>query len=283
MVAYLALRIAEALLGVLPEPIMRRLGEFGGLVWYVVDPSRRRMARRHMERIGAPVPGRAARQVFTHYGRYWAESFWVRPSRFPALRATMDVEGFEHLEKARDDGRGVILALPHLGNWEVSALVAVDAKLPLVAVAERLANRRITEWFLRQRAMFDIEVVLTGAGPSSRRRLSEALAAGHSIALLCDRNLTGRGIEVRFFGENTTLPAGPASLALKTGAALIPIGVYFGAGPVHRVVIEPPLPAGDAGDVTRLTQALAERFEVIIGRHPEQWHLVQPNWPSDRR
>ncbi|MGH8912679.1 MAG: phosphatidylinositol mannoside acyltransferase [Acidimicrobiia bacterium] len=279
--AYLALRLAVGVTGLLPEPVMRRLGQLGGLIWHSLDPGRRQMARRHMTRVGASDPRRASRGVFVSYGRYWAEAFWVRPRRFSRLRATMEVEGIEHLRQARDAGRGAVLALPHLGNWEVSALIAVDLPIPLLAVAERLANRRITEWFTRQRSMFDIEVVLTGRG--STRRLADALLDGKAVALLCDRDLSGRGIEVEFFGERTTLPAGPAALAIKAGAPLIPIGVYFGPGPVHRAVIHPPLTFDEETiNVAQLTQQLATEFEAIIGAAPSQWHLVQPNWPSDR-
>lgn len=279
--AYFALRLAVGVTGLLPEPIMRRLGRMTGLIWHRLDRRRRHMARSHMARVGAPEPDRAAREVFASYGRYWAESFWVRPRRFANLWDTMEVEGIEHLRAARDAGRGAVVALPHLGNWETSALIAVNLQLPLLAVAERLANRRITEWFTRQRAMFDIEIVLAGTG--SIRRLADALRAGKAVALLCDRDLSGRGVEVEFFGETTTLPAGPATLAIKTGAPLIPVGVYFGPGPMHRAVIYPPLSFDeDSVNVSLLTQELATRFESIIRAAPSQWHLVQPNWPSDR-
>lgn len=281
--SYLALRLAVAVTGLLPEPLMRRMGRMGGRIWHLVDPGRRRMARRHMVRVGASDPDRAAREVFASYGRYWAESFWVRPRRFAHLRATMEIEGLEHLREARDRGHGAILALPHLGNWEACALIAVDLDFPLVAMAERLPNRKITEWFTRQRAMFKIDVVLTGSGPGRRRSLADALLEGRAVALLCDRDLSGRGIEVEFFGERTKLPGGPATLALKTGAPLIPIGVYFGDGPAHRAIIHPPLEYdGETIDARGLTQLLASKFEAVIGVAPSQWHLVQPNWPSDK-
>lgn len=279
--AYYALRLAVGATGLLPEPVMRRLGRLGGLAWHRLDGRRRGIARRHMTRVGATDPKQAAREVFASYGRYWAESFWVRPRRFDALQESMEVEGIEHLHAARLAGKGAVVALPHLGNWEVAALVAVGIDLPLMAVAERLANRRITEWFTRQRGMFDIEVVLTGTGSS--RRLAQGLGDGKAVALLCDRDLSGRGVEVEFFGEVTTLPAGPARLAIRMGAPLIPVGVYFGPGPVHRAVIHPPLAFDEETvDVTTLTQQLATKFESIIGVSPSQWHLVQPNWPSDR-
>lgn len=297
--AYLALRAAVAFTGVLPEPVMRRLGRAAGTVWWLVDSRRRRFASRHMARLGAPRS--AVREVFASYGRYWAESFWVRPARFAQMRRVMSVDGLDNLASARAGGKGVILALPHLGNWEAAALIGADVNLPVVAVAEKLANRRITDWFTRQRSMFGIEVVLTGSGRSSRRRLIEALDEGKGVALLCDRDLSGRGVTVEFCGEKTTLPAGPASLALRTGTEILPVGMYFRHGPGYHAIIAPPVSArlarplnvgssasgpeaserrSDHGIAT-LTQALAEGLEDLIRREPGQWHLLQPNWPSD--
>lgn len=277
-VAYLALRLAVALLGALPEPAMRRLGRMGGLAWYVLDPRRRRMVRRHMRRLGEP-PSRA-RDVFASYGRYWAESFWVRPRRLTRLWSTMTVEGLEHLEKAVSAGRGAVVVLPHLGNWEVAAVIGLHLRLPLVAVAESLSNPHITAWFTRQRNMFGIEIVLTGKGRVSAR-LRQAIEDRKVVCLLSDRDLSGRGPQVDFFGERTTLPAGPVSLALRTGAPLLPAAIYFEDGPGHHAVIHPPLDL-PPGDTAAGVQAVADCLQEMIRRAPGQWHMVQPNWPSDK-
>lgn len=283
---YVVLRLATGFVAALPEPIMRTLGRWGGLMWWLLDPGRRAMALRHMRRVGAPDPERAVREVFASYGRYWAETLWVRPRRFDSMWAGFDCDGLEHLRLARDQGRGVVVALPHLGNWEAAALIAVDLELELVAVAERLPNPHITRWFTKQRSMFGIEIALTGSGASSRRRLIETLRAGKALALLCDRDLSGRGVAVEFWGERTTLPAGPVSLALRSGSPLLPVGVYFKAGRGHRAVVHPPLDFDRVGPtdevVARGTQRLAQVFETLIAEAPSQWHLVQPNWPSDR-
>lgn len=276
--AYLALRVAVALLGALPEPAMRHLGRMGGLAWYVLDPHRRRMVRRHMRRLGEPAS--RARDVFASYGRYWAESFWVRPRRLSRLWSTMTVDGLEHLEKAISGGRGAVVVLPHLGNWEAAAVIGLQLHLPLVAVAESLSNRHITAWFTRQRNMFGIEIVLTGKGRVSAR-LRRAIEDRKVVCLLSDRDLSGRGPEVDFFGERTTLPAGPVSLALRTGAPLLPAAIYFEHGPGHHAVIRPPLDL-PAGDTAAAVQAVANCLEEMIRRAPGQWHMVQPNWPSDR-
>jgi KDO2-lipid IV(A) lauroyltransferase len=115
--------------------------------------------------------------------------------------------------------------------------------------------------------------------------VTRALKAKHIIALLSDRDIAGGGVAVEFFGEKTTLPAGPATLALRTGAALLPVGIYDGRDGAHHGIVRPPLPTDRTGslreDVARVTQDMARAFEELIRLAPDQWHLLQPNWPSD--
>jgi lauroyl/myristoyl acyltransferase len=275
-IAYLALRLGLAVLGILPEPVVRWLGRMGGRVWYALDGRRRRMALRHMRRLGQP-PSRAL-EVFESYGRYWAESLWVRPRRLSAMWKRMSVDGMENLHLALQGGRGAVVVLPHVGNWEAAALIAAHEAIPLVAVAERLANRRITEWFTRQRNMFGIEIVLTGQRLTPV--LLQALEEGKLVCLLSDRDLSGRGLEVQFFGETTTLPAGPVVLSRKAGVPILPAAVFFNRGPGHHAIIRRPLPPPE--DTAEGIRAVARELEELVRHDPAQWHLVQPNWPSDR-
>ena len=121
-------------------------------------------------------------------------------------------------------------------------------------------------------------------GPESGPKVLRALKSGRLLSLLCDRDVGGGGIEVEFFGERTTLPAGPATLALRTGAPLFPATCFF-EGDGHRGVVLPALDTSRHGklraDVARVTQDLARGLETLIRLAPEQWHLLQPNWPSD--
>ncbi len=123
-------------------------------------------------------------------------------------------------------------------------------------------------------------------GPDVSRTVLRALRDNRIVCLLTDRDLTGDGVEVEFFGERTTLPGGPATLALRTGASLLPVAVYFEAGRGHRGVVRASIPTERAGrlrdDVARITQCLAHQFEELIRVAPRQWHLLQANWPSDR-
>lgn len=272
----------------LPAHTARWLGRVGGRVWHAVATGRRKMAERHMRRVlgdGAD-PVKAAQSVMQSYGRYYAEAFWVRGSRVEELQRHTSVEGLDRIIGARDQGKGMIYGLPHVGNWEVAAPVAVAERVPVVAVAEKLPNQRITDWFTDMRADFGIEIVLATGGTEVMRKLEAALADNKAVALLSDRDLKGKGVEVEFFGEKTTLPPGPATLALRTGAPLFPVATYFDGHDGYRVVVRPAIRIPDAGTrsekVASMTQSLAREMESLIRDAPEQWHLVQPNWPSDR-
>ena len=284
--AYLGLRVGVGLVGVLPERFVRRLGYWVGRVWAIADPKRRRMAARHFTRVTGSDSGsdRASREIMGQYGRYYAEALWARAPRIPGMVASTEVVGLENLERARDQGKGAIYALPHMGNWEAAAPISNNVGLPVVAVAEVLGNERITEWFTKMRAEYGIEIVLATGRLEVMRRLEDAIKENKAVALLSDRDLKGRGVKVDFFGEKTTLPPGPATLALRTGAPLFPAGCYFTPDGYRVEVgspIEVPIEGTKTEKVAVMTQELAGHFERTIREAPTQWHLVVPNWPTD--
>ena len=151
-------------------------------------------------------------------------------------------------------------------------------------MVEALDPPELFDWFVELRQELGMTVVPTGpkAGPA----VLKALRANEAVCLLCDRDLDRSGVEVEFFGERTTLPAGPATLSIRTGAPLLPVGCYFTARyNGHHTLVRPAVPTVRRGglrdDVGRVTQALARELEFLIRRAPEQWHLFQPNWPTD--
>ena len=281
LAGYMLVRLGVGLVGLLPARAARRAGEVAGLIWYVFGADRKRMARRHMRRVLGPKGDtrRRTRQVFKSYGRYWAETLWVRPRRIPEVDATLEIIGLEHLRDAAHSGKGAIIAVPHLGNWEPAALSGQRAGIEILAVAENLRNRRLTNWFTSLRNQFGITIVLAGRG--SMRGIEEGIARGAAVCLLCDRDLSGRGVRTEFFGEETTLPAGPATLALRTGAPLL-LGASYFTSRGHQLVLQRLEIPADANDVAAVTQLIARGLEQLIRKAPEQWHLLQPNWPSDR-
>lgn len=263
-----------------------------GLGASALDGAKRAMLMRHLRRVDPTLTGvrlrRAAQAAYDSYARYWIESFKLPHLSARAVDRGMRADGYEHITEGLAAGNGVILALPHLGGWEWAGRWLIDKGLELTVVVERLEPPELFEWFAGLRRALGMNVV--GLGPNVGTEVLRALRANHVVCLLCDRDIERTGVPVEFFGEGTTLPAGPATLALRTGAPILPTAVYFSdAVDGHRGLVRPPLQAAVDGrsgaglraDVTRVTQALAGELEELIRRDPTQWHLLQPNWPSD--
>jgi phosphatidylinositol dimannoside acyltransferase len=272
-----------------PGPIAQASATAFGFSMAATMRSKRSMVERHLTRVNPRLSGFALRtavqQSFDSYARYWVESF-----RLPALsRRTVDagftIDGWSQVTDALDHGgKGVILALPHLGGWEWAGRWMAEQGRKLTVVVEPLENKELFDWFRDLRSKLGMTVV--PLGPEAGSTILKALHSNEAVCLLCDRDIQGGGIPVEFFGEQTTLPAGPATLALRTGAPILPVGVYFtNRYNGHHCVVRPPLRTDRRGklrdDITRVTQDLARELEFLIGRAPEQWHLFQPNWPSD--
>jgi len=255
------------------------------------------MNERHMRRVLAsecvdgvePDPAlvrRWSRRTFDSYARYWADGARLPYENEAGVRARWHLaEGSDHLRAAFATGRGIVMALPHVGSWEWGGYWLALEGMPMTAIVERLEPERLFEWFVAQRAAMGLTAVPLGEGSSGA--LLRALKEGEVAGLVSDRDLVGNGIEVEFFGERTTLPGGAATLALRTGAPLLPVVVYSGPGNWHTGVVHAPIDTTRRGslreDIARVTQDLAHVFEHDIRRRPEQWHLYQPNWPSDPR
>jgi KDO2-lipid IV(A) lauroyltransferase len=227
----------------------------------------------------------AVKGMFRSYGRYWAETFWFRPRRKTSVARGVDHVHFDPIYAAQEAGRGIVFAVPHLGNWEVAGIVANEIGSPIIAVAEDLPNEHITKWFVDLRAQFDIEIVLT-TDPNLRSKLIRRLKEGGAIALLADRDVTGGGIEVDFFGSPAPVPVGPVVFAELTGASLIPVAAYFQEGAGHRIVVldevVPPAGGTRSERVEAGEQLLVQSLEELIEAAPSQWHLFQPHWAEDR-
>jgi len=243
---------------------------------------RRALIARHQRRVAAdPLDGRsvqrAVQEAFASYGRYWMESLRL-PGMDPALvDARFTIEGLDNIREAQEQGKGAILAVPHLGGWEVGGSWLVRQGIPLTVVVEALEPPELFEWFVKLRQGFGFTVIPLGRAAGIR--VVRALKANQVVALLADRDIGGGGVEVEFFGERTALPGGPATLARRLGAPLLPTAIYF-EGDGHHAVVRPPVPLD--GDVAEVTRRLAVELEGLIRRAPEQWHMFQPNWPSDR-
>ena len=287
--AYLAYRAGAELARVIPPPIGEPTTRGLARGLRRASPDRRRVVEATLRRVTAgaldgAALDRAVRTVFANYGRYWYELFRL-PELGPAeVEGRFRIEGFEHVEAAAAAGRGVILALPHLGNYDWAGAWLALRGYPPVVVVEAVEPPELFEWFRETRSRLGMDVV--ALGPGAGAAVGRALEAGRVVCLLSDRDLSGTGVPVEFFGEPTTLPEGPALFALRRGAALLPVGCYLTPDGGHLTVVRPPVTVERVGrlrdDVARVTRSLAGELEELIRSDPEQWLLLQPNWPSDR-
>ncbi|WP_068163480.1 phosphatidylinositol mannoside acyltransferase [Rhodococcus phenolicus] len=268
----------------LPDPVARALFDAGA------DIAARRgggphQLRRNLSRVVgvAPehVPDDLIRRSMRSYARYWREAFRLPSMDLDATAAAIDssIEGREHIEQALAAGRGVILALPHSGNWDMAGVWCARTYGKFSTVAERLRPESLYERFVDYREQLGFEVFpLSGGESPPFVELSTRLRDNRIVALLGERDLARKGVPVTFFGEPTRMPAGPAKLAVETGAALLPVHCWFtDDGWGFRVH-----PEVDAtGGLAPATQALADRFAADIAEHPADWHMLQPLWLDD--
>jgi KDO2-lipid IV(A) lauroyltransferase len=200
-----------------------------------------------------------------------------------AVYATCDslVSGQENLDAALEEGSGAVIALPHSGNWDMAGVWLVGHSGTFATVAERLKPESLYRRFIDFRETLGFEVLpLTGGDRPPAKVLAERLRENKVVCLLADRDLTATGVPVTFFGEQTMMPAGPAHLAATTGAALLPVGLWFTEdGWVFR--IHPPIRVAGAAQVPVATQALADIFAADIAAHPADWHMMQKLWLAD--
>jgi KDO2-lipid IV(A) lauroyltransferase len=219
------------------------------------------------------------------YLRYWMESFRLPAWSKDRIRGGFDPKDVHHLLDALASPHGVILALPHMGNWDLAgAWVTTKLETPFTTVAERLKPESLYDRFVAYREGLGMEV-LPHSGGEAFGTLARRLRAGGLVCLVAERDLSASGVEVDFFGDRTRMPAGPALLAQQTGALLLPVTLWYDDSPVMRGQVHAPLdePAeGTRAEKTSvMTQALADVFAAGIAEHPEDWHMLQRLWLSD--
>jgi lauroyl/myristoyl acyltransferase len=263
----------------LPESTARRLFDAGA------DLAARRggkgvdRLRRNLARVTPDADlDDLTRAALRSYARYWLEVF-----RLPVMPPSVVIDGTHTIGEdivraAIASPRGVVLALPHSGNWDQAGAWLTATGAPFTTVAERLKPESLYDRFLEFRASLGMEVLpLTGGERPPFDVLTERLRAGRTICLMADRDLTPRGVDVEFFGATARMPAGPASLALTTGAALIPAHLAFRPQGWQVTFYDEIAPS----DVPTMTQQLADRFAIGIRQHPADWHMLQTLWVAD--
>lgn len=279
-----ALRAAVGLAGVVPRRSAEPLCRLAGGAWYAAAPRTRQAVQANLRQVlGSPPPAELVRSVFQHGALAYWDTFVVPHLRLEEARALMDVDGLQHLDAALAAGKGAILVGAHLGSVSLTSSLIAANGYTVTAVMEPLEPPAVRDLFAGLRRGFGTRVF--PAGPRAARELLAALHRNEVLGLIADRDLTGMGPLVEFFGAPTRFPDGPAALSLRTGAPILvgvaprlPDGRFQG-------VIEPALEVQRTGDtrqdVLALTQAFARRLEYHIGAHPDQWTVFQQRWPGN--
>lgn len=265
----------------LPEPVARLAFRLGADVAARCGshPQLRRNLARVLGVAPADVPDALVQESLRSYARYWREVFRLPGAEHAAIRAAVRVEGYERVQAGLDAGRGVLLVLPHTGNWDVAGLWLVGRTRSLTTVVERVRPESLYRRFVGYRESLGFEILPLTGGESPVRGMLRRLRAGGVVCLVGDRDLTGSGVPVTFFGEPARMPGGPATLARSTGAVLLPVDCRFTPdGWLLRVH-----PAVDVSrGVAAATQEVADRLAEGITEAPQDWHMLQPFWDRDR-
>ncbi|MFN2556252.1 MAG: phosphatidylinositol mannoside acyltransferase [Nitriliruptorales bacterium] len=282
---YLSYRAAWGLAAALPDAVAWRLpGPLGYLSYHLVSDRRRDQVRANFRRVaGDPPPEeleRLVQAVFASYSRYWLDAFRAHTFSVEDVMARTEQVGLEIIEDLLADGEGIVLATGHLGSWDMGGFFAESRDWHLSVVAEVVEPRALFERFVRLRRELGMDVIPLEEGGSSVDRLEQVVHSGGIATLLADRDLTGNGPVVDFFGEPCRLPPGPAALARRTGRPIVP-GAFFTTPHGWRAVVHEPLDISGL-DVEAGTQQVALALERLIGEAPHQWHVIVPHWLADR-
>jgi phosphatidylinositol dimannoside acyltransferase len=229
-----------------------------------------------------------SREVMRSYARYYMEAFRIQAIPTERVLAGMHNDSpnvpltMEYLQS----GRGVIYALPHCGDFEIAgAWIIAKGAGSFTTVAERLKPESLFQRFLEFREGIGMEVLPTTGGPHPFGVMARRLRAGKLVCLVADRDLSDTGVEVDFFGEKALMPAGPAMLAIQTGAALMPVSSWFVGDDEWGTYVHDEIPVPEHGDrrekAAIMTQQLATVFEQGIREHPEDWHMLQKVFVAD--
>jgi KDO2-lipid IV(A) lauroyltransferase len=269
-----------------PAPVAKAVFKaYGSIAWRVAPGARQVVARNLSRVLGRPADSElvqaATREAYDLYARYWYDTFRIRVMPKDELNRRFVMEDMVNIDRALEAGRGAVLVLPHLGNWDVAGHYVVANGYRVCAVAERLSNQRVFDLFLRHREELGMKIVALDDTVRVGPQLLELLADNWILALVADRDLSGRGVDVEMFGATRKLPAGPALLSLTSGAPLQVCPVYTTDSGWHCRIgrpLEIERTKDMRADVTTLTHLMAREFERVISAKPTDWHMFQPAW-----
>lgn len=284
----LAYRATSAALARIPLGASVPLARVAFLGAYAAWPEKRRIVQHNASHVlglpaGHPEVARHARRVYASYARYVVELMRLpsRPAGEPAALVRAEgPRGIESFARLRDrwhgQGRGLIAVSGHIGNIETLAAAFAARGWPAYALADDSAYPELYALLAEQRRRWGVEIIAW----RNLRRIYRALREPAILGFLIDWGYRSTDVPVRLFGRWTTLPAGPALLAARTGAPIVPVGTWRterGFAAEHLEPIE--VPDASEATIARASQAIADAFERLIARDPAGWYSFKPMWP----
>ena len=287
LVMYVLLRYVIATLEMFSYDLARRVGKLIGRIMYALDAKHRRIAVKNIERAeGMPKKTREihrlVRRVYEHFAVGAIETLLIpRMISRGDLDRVVKMENFHILDEALAKGRGVIVVLAHMGNWEVSGLAVSRKGYDLSSIARPIENPFLDAYVNRLRRSTGQEII-----PKHRavRSMAESLRSNKILAILADQNARKNGIFVPFFGRPASTVRSPALMALKYGSPIIAAHTYRSGRNEYRIVLTPPIPIPAGGDrekvIEKITADVTARLEEFIRQHPEQWMWLHARWKT---
>jgi KDO2-lipid IV(A) lauroyltransferase len=279
-----AYRATAAVLAREPErpasAVAGRLSQASYLAW----PTKRRWSDLNFARVLGRAPEdpavrRLSLDAYRTYGRYLVELMRLPSRPLDEVVEMVDEVTVDALkEEWQATGRGLIITIPHVGNNEALAAGLVRHGLPINGLADDTAFPELLALLTRQREAFGLKTIYW----KNIREIFSVLKRGEILVLLIDWGYRPDGIPVRLFDHWTTLPAGPATLAAKTGVPILPVSVRRTPDGRYRMDTEEfiTVPSTDSADIQRATQRVAEALERAVAIAPEQWYSFKPMWPG---
>lgn len=270
----------------LPSSVRYGTARLGGAIGYRVVGRMRRQALENYAGVlnqpeSSPEVKRVAREAVVGYTKLLADFVLLPTLSRERVLQMVDWEGIEHIHRARELGKGVIVVTPHFGNWDIAAAATTAVGLPLTAVVEHYGTDDLNRRVIEARERIGMKVVPLGT--TAGKAVLNALRRNELVALVCDLPpREGRAVRVRICGQPAVVPAGPALLALRTGAPVLPFVCRRLPDDRYRIEVQAPVAFGPVregtGSVEAMAQAIMDRFDPILRATPEQWYLFSPMW-----
>lgn len=285
MLKYLAFRIASRIMPFLPLRVGYLVAIFFGDIAYFTASKSRRVVTHNMRRaLGSEASNgrlnQTVRAVFRNAAKNYLDLLRVPTFDLAQLNGNFFIHGWHHFEKAQSDGKGVIVATAHLGNFDLVAQVLAARGIGLTVLAEPLRPACLFRFVTGLRESKGL--VFLPVGRSALKAILRTLREGGVVGVACDRDIGRHGLEFPFFGEETTFPVGAIKLALRTGAVVIPAFSVRRSNKQFDVYVEPPLQLALSSDheqnVRRNMLKVITSMEKYIHRHPDQWVVFDPVW-----